>query len=316
MAAIIASVGTAAEGAGTVSCPPPSGISNGDLLIGIVAGLYQDSTSNAALSGWTHKHTFVTAETRLSVLYKYASGESGNYDFAMSGALFTSGVVLRVTGAVTVGDPFSAIGAGSTGSSTTPTAASISPADTDTLLLWVATWVNAGTTLSGDPAGMTERVEATILSVFSEANASSGATGTRAGTISASEDWGAILMAISSAGSGTSTTVTPAQSALTLNGRAATTSAFQNVRIREVLINGSGQTVGNAQDITLLVWYSGRFGGAPDVSINGLTTDANGTTSWSIATGTLAFNDPVAWVAQNSISLSHYAAARMVPSYE
>mgnify|MGYP001591711135 CR=1 FL=1 len=112
------------------------------------------------------------------------------------------------------------------------------------------------------------------------------------------------------------TILTPAQAALTLNGRGVTTSAFQNVRIRELLVNGSGQAIASATDITLLVWYAGRCGGAPDVSLNSMTTDADGTTSWSIATGTLAFNQAIFYVAQNSVSLSHYAAARMTPSYE
>lgn len=113
-----------------------------------------------------------------------------------------------------------------------------------------------------------------------------------------------------------STTLNPTTGAITLNGRAPTTSAFQNVRIREVLVNASGQAVGSHTDIGLRVWYGGICQGAPDVSLNGLTTDANGTTSWSIATGTLAFNDPIFYVAQNSVSYSTYTAARLVPSYE
>jgi hypothetical protein len=112
------------------------------------------------------------------------------------------------------------------------------------------------------------------------------------------------------------TTLAPAPATLTLNGRAPTTSAFQNVRIREVLVNGSGQAVASATDIGLRVWYSGICAGAPDVSLNGMTTDANGTTSWSIATGALAFNQAIFYVAQNSVSYSHYACGRLVPSYE
>lgn len=112
------------------------------------------------------------------------------------------------------------------------------------------------------------------------------------------------------------TTITPASALVTVSGRAPTTSAFNNVRIREVLVNESGQVVGGAANITLLVWYSGRFGGAPDISLNGMTTDAAGTTSWSIATGTLAYNQPIAYVAQDSISFSNYTCARMIPSYE
>lgn len=117
-------------------------------------------------------------------------------------------------------------------------------------------------------------------------------------------------------GGGSSTTVTPSPAALSFAGKQPTTTAFLNVRIREVLVNGSGQLVGNATDIGLRVWYSGICAGAPDISLNGMTTDAAGTTSWSIATGTLAYNQPIFYVAQNSVSYSHYACGRLVPSYE
>lgn len=116
--------------------------------------------------------------------------------------------------------------------------------------------------------------------------------------------------------SSSSATVTPAQATLTVSGKTPTTSAFQNVRIREILVNGSGQAIGNATDITLLVWYAARCGGAPDVSLNGLTTDSEGSTSWSIPSGTLGYQDPIFYVAQNAVSLSHYTAARLIPSYE
>jgi hypothetical protein len=115
---------------------------------------------------------------------------------------------------------------------------------------------------------------------------------------------------------GTETTINPGKATLTLDGRTPTTSAFTNVRIREVLVNGSGQAVSSASSIGLRVWYSGICAGAPDVSLNGMTTDASGTTSWSIATGTLVYNQAIFYVAQNSVSYSHYACGRLVPSYE
>lgn len=118
------------------------------------------------------------------------------------------------------------------------------------------------------------------------------------------------------AAGGSSTTVTPSPAALSVSGKQVATSSFQSVRIREVLVNGSGQAVGGATDIGLRVWYSGICAGAPDVSLNGMTTDANGTTSWSIVTGTLAYNQAIFYVAQNSVSYSHYACGRLVPSYE
>lgn len=112
-------------------------------------------------------------------------------------------------------------------------------------------------------------------------------------------------------------TLTPAQGTITLSGNIPSiTGAFNNVRIREVLVSSTGQPVGGAADITLLVWYSGIFRGAPDISLNGLTTDSLGTTSWSIATGSLVFQQPIAFLAQNAVSYSHYTAARMIPSYE
>lgn len=113
------------------------------------------------------------------------------------------------------------------------------------------------------------------------------------------------------------TTVSPSPATITVNGRAATTSAFTNVRIREVLVNNSGQPVGGAANLSLLVWYGGRPIGAPDVSLNGLTTDAAGTTSWSIATGALSYNQSIFYLACGSdSSLSAWTCARMTPSYE
>jgi hypothetical protein len=119
------------------------------------------------------------------------------------------------------------------------------------------------------------------------------------------------------AGGGSSTTVTPAPAALTMNGRAPSANAFTNVRIREVLINEAGSPVGNRTGMSLLIWYGGSPVGAPDLSYSALTTDANGTTSWSIATGSLAYNQSIFYVATDGgASLSMYTCARMVPSYE
>lgn len=115
---------------------------------------------------------------------------------------------------------------------------------------------------------------------------------------------------------GASTTLTPTPAQITVSGKVPATSAFQNVRIRDVLVSGSGQPVANATDIHLAVWYSGICSGAPDVSLNGLTTDANGSTSWSIPTGLLSYQQPIFYVAQNSLSYSNYTCGRMIPSYE
>lgn len=193
-------------------------------------------------------------------------------------------------------------------------------------------WVqfSGGTLASFDPTGLTFDIVVASESASASIRFDDGAsTGGRAGLVTScnplvlngavgdnSSRLFSIYMTYTEGGGESSTTVTPAQAAVTLNGRTPTTSAFQNVRIREVLVNGSGQAVASATDIGLRVWYSGICAGAPDVSLNGMTTDANGTTSWSIATGSLAFNQPIFYVAQNSVSYSHYACGRLIPNYE
>lgn len=117
-------------------------------------------------------------------------------------------------------------------------------------------------------------------------------------------------------GGGSTVTKTPTTANLSIGGRTISTNAFTAIRIRDVLINESGQPVGNAANITLKVWYSGYCSGPADFSRNGQTTDANGTASWSISTGTLTSGSPIFYVAQDSVSYSNYTAARMIPSYE
>lgn len=115
---------------------------------------------------------------------------------------------------------------------------------------------------------------------------------------------------------GSATTVTPTVAVPILNGRAATTNAFNSVRIREVLINEFGQPVASQTNLRLMVWYGGLCRGAPDVSLNAQTTDSAGTTSWSISTGTLTSGAPIFYVAQDSLSFSNYTCGRIIPSYE
>lgn len=186
-------------------------------------------------------------------------------------------------------------------------------------------WLSQATiSFDSDGAGgcvirATSAENATVLT-YTDVSASSpylsGNIGLFADSTGTPEIWTGPITIKGTATGGATATVTPAPALVTVSGRAPATSAFQNVRIREVLVNESGQVVGGAANITLLVWYSGRFGGAPDVSLNGMTSDTNGTTSWSIATGTLAYNDPIAYVAQDSVSFSNYTCARMIPSYE
>lgn len=118
-------------------------------------------------------------------------------------------------------------------------------------------------------------------------------------------------------GSATISNTSPQDIALTVNGRAVTVNTFTSVAIMEVLINEAGSPVSNRTGISLLVWYGGAPVGAPDASYSALTTDANGTTSWSLAPGGLTYNQTIFYVATDGgASLSMYTCARMIPTYQ
>lgn len=130
-----------------------------------------------------------------------------------------------------------------------------------------------------------------------------------------SQSRSALIIALKEA-TGT-TTLTPGVGSAILSGKNPSTTAFQNIRIRDVLVNGSGQALANAANISLLVWYGGRPVGAPDLSYSALTTDSAGSASWSIPTGPLSYLSPIFYLACGSdSSLSAWTCARMIPSYE
>lgn len=228
---------------------------------------------------------------------------------------------------IITGQHASPIGAKNKGGPTSDSGTGISPtliASTSGIgrVLYGGSERNGGSGSPGDPTSTDTADHAYlstilgVLSAYKGSNHSSGAS--VAGNLdgAGATVWNWVAIEIIEASGASSTTVTPTTAALSLAGKTPSASAFQAVRIREVLVNGAGQAVGNATDITLLVWYAGVCRGAPDVSLNGQTTDANGTTSWSIATGALSFNQTIFYVAQNSLSFSHYACGRLVPSYE
>ncbi len=130
---------------------------------------------------------------------------------------------------------------------------------------------------------------------------------------------GAAMLAIEikeAAAGGGATTIAPTTAALSLLGRAVSMNSFTAVAIREVFVNEAGSPVTNRTGISLLIWYAGNPVGAPDLSYSALTTDADGTASWSIAIGGLVYNQPIFYVATDGgASLSQYTCARLIPTY-
>jgi hypothetical protein len=145
---------------------------------------------------------------------------------------------------------------------------------------------------------------------ITDSSLASGQPGLRSINTTDWEDWsGGDLSA-------TTGTATPTTGAVTIAGNQPSINPFTNVRIREVLINEAGSPVANQTGIHLVVWYGSIPTGAPDLSYSNMTTDPNGTTSWSLATGTLVYNQRIFYVAHDGhASLSVYTCAQMMPTY-
>lgn len=112
------------------------------------------------------------------------------------------------------------------------------------------------------------------------------------------------------------TTLSPSQATLTIAGNAPLANSFTNVRIREVFINEAGSPLSNMTGMSLQIWYAGSPNGAPDLSYSAVTTDAAGTMSYSIATGSLIYNQAIFYLATDGhASLSAWTCARMTPTY-
>jgi hypothetical protein len=128
----------------------------------------------------------------------------------------------------------------------------------------------------------------------------------------------AVAIQPSEASSVVEATVTPGVGSIRMSASPPNTNPFTNVRISEILINEAGSPLSGRTGMHLLVWYEGYPFGAPDLSYSNATTGAAGTLSYSLASGPLAYNDPIFYVLTDgnaSGSLSGYTCARMVPTY-
>lgn len=177
-------------------------------------------------------------------------------------------------------------------------------------------FIGAGTAPSVG-AGQTQNGNTDQGTWFGSSSREAGATTvTMSWTLTSATRWSIAAASIKAADASSSTTVTPATGSIVAQGRAPTVNVFTNVRIREVLINEAGSPVASQTGIHLVVWYGGAPSGAPDLSYSDMTTDTNGSTSWSLATGSLAYNQGVFYVAHDGhASMSVFTCARMIPTY-
>lgn len=210
-----------------------------------------------------------------------------------------------------------------TSAGTTHNGGSITPDTTETVFVVVFAFNANPGTIGGDvTAGngwtIVSTGDSTRLIAYKVVSGSAAAVSANITTTSSrtSVSVFAALRGSTGASSTTISNASPQTSPITVNGRQGAINGFTAVAIKEVLINEAGSPVSNRTGMSLLVWYAGNPAGAPDLSYSALTTDANGTASWSIAPGGLVLNQPIFYVATDGgASLSMYTCARMVPTY-
>lgn len=316
--------GVEASGSGTsVQTASVSPGANSAIIVAVTAfnGAAM-AISGLGLSWTTRINGFqYTTDHRIWVFVAYGSPSAGQITLTYDDGTFLRWSVDNVTGTVSSSptNTNTATGSGTnTGGAGTTALATLGAFGQASNGTWGYGIIQDGTSLDpgsgftevGGGAGLFDWEDATE---FKDSNDTSVDMTVGSG---AEAIWGMVALEIVDSAGGSSVTKTPTTGNLSLGGLAVLTSAFQFVRIREVLINESGQPIASATNLHLAVWYSGICRGAPDVSLNAQTTDANGTTSWSISTGSLVNGQTIFYVAQDSLSFSNYTAARMIPSYE
>jgi hypothetical protein len=247
-----------------------------------------------------------------------------NPDVVVGGTLTTTaGTATRIVGYVLVSGADTTTPNGSvlleeTGSATTLSGGVGVSSSATGIVLAFATANNAGA-ITATGTNQTEIEEAaqgsaTVLGISSTAGTGSEVV-TSWSWIGANRATQMTLSVLPASGS-SETTVTPSAGAFTFQGQQGSVNPFTNVRIREVLINEAGSPLSNMTGMKLTIWYGGAPSGAPDLSYSAVTTDTDGTMSYSIATGSLAYNQAIFYVlTDGSASLSAWTCGRMIPTY-
>ncbi|MGA9349661.1 MAG: GEVED domain-containing protein, partial [Anaerolineae bacterium] len=181
----------------------PTGTVQGDLLL---AAISVDGTPNISPpdTTWTTiRERNSGSQVRLEVYYKVAgSSEPDSYRFTWSGGQQAAGAILRYSGVDTT-TPINASGIGS-GTSASPTAPSVTTTVTDTMVVRIYGADDDDLSTSPYPSGYTGRLNiesnsgygTCSLGVADVVRASAGATGSAAFSLSASEEWVGVTVAL------------------------------------------------------------------------------------------------------------------------
>lgn len=190
----------------TLTVPMPPGVASGDQLIAVIA---LDGTGNPDTpTGWTVVDEGACTgggggACRLEVLRRTATGSEVNVTFTWTGIQQAIGAVFRFTG-VSAATPVNAWGA-NTGTSTTPTAPSVTTTVANTRILRLYAADANVAAASPYPAGTRPRFnlqssttagDAVTAGAAESRQAAAGATGTAAFALPASEQWRAVTLAL------------------------------------------------------------------------------------------------------------------------
>ena len=160
----------------------------------------------SAPTGWTsiNQGTSPGGASTLGVWYRVADGtESSTYTFTWTGDQEAAGSISRYVG-VDTSDPIDGSGV-STGTSTAPTAPSVTTSNADSVVLRI--FGSDGSETVTAPSGTTERFDlrssatagdATTTAGADASQATAGASGTAAFTLGSSQEWRAVTVVINS----------------------------------------------------------------------------------------------------------------------
>jgi hypothetical protein len=324
--AFVQSKGQDAGGSGTgTTIDFTSNVTSGNLLIYAVrigGDTTVTITSNRTTGNWTQalKSAVQTDDGSVLVLLYAIATSSGacTVTFAFGTAVTSRYAIAEYSGIDTT-TPFDKSTSNQSGGSTSTspaTTAGQTPTSAASLVLGLLTTGGDPTTITaGSGYTLREAANASNRFALEDKILAASSSQTAGFTLAAGQTYIAGLAIFNAAG-GATATATPGVGAVTASGLAPTANAFTNVRIRDVLINEAGSPVANQTGIHLVVWYNGFPIGAPDLSYSNMTTDPTGTTSWSLATGTLIYNQRIFYVAHDGhASLSVYTCAQMQPTY-
>lgn len=194
---------TLASGTTTISLSKPTGVVENDIMLAVLnLELYDPAT---VPDGWALVTSVNHGSTSLRerVYWKRAgASESGPYAWTCT-SQWGGGSISTYSGVTTSGNPWEGTpSTNSGGSGTTATFNSTTTSSADAMLVALGVTYNTGTRWSSWAAPITnERVDVDAQAISDGIQASPGASGTKTATLSASDYWCAIMVALAPAGS-------------------------------------------------------------------------------------------------------------------